>query len=82
MQKGSRELNFEGLEMQKWNIVADRAERVDEENGVICLIIIFAPRVMTIKMRKMAHFVYFLLMPAKIQSQVGQNILVHLKNFI
>ena len=33
------ELNFEGLEIQKWNIPTDRTQRVDEKNGVICLII-------------------------------------------
>ena len=60
-----KELNFESLEMQKWNIQADRAQRVDGKNGVICLVIMFAPGVMIIKMSKMAHFLYFLLMPAK-----------------
>ena len=46
--------------MQKRNIPMDRAQRVDEENGVICLVI-FSPRVIVIKMSKMAHFLYFLL---------------------
>ena len=26
-------LNFEGLELQKWNIPTDRAQRLDEKNG-------------------------------------------------
>ena len=35
MQVGdSIKLNFEGLEMQKWNIPADRARKADEKNGV------------------------------------------------
>ena len=29
------ELNFEGLEMQKWNVSTDRGWRVDKKNGVI-----------------------------------------------
>ena len=29
------ELNFEGLQMQKWNIPTDRAQRLDEKNGAI-----------------------------------------------
>ena len=37
---------------------------------------------MAIKMLKMAHFLYFLLMPAKTQSQLGENIYVHLKDLI
>ena len=32
------ELNSVDLEMQKWNISTDRAQKVDEKNGVICLI--------------------------------------------
>ena len=55
----------------------DRAERVDEKNGVICLVIMFTPGVMVIKISKMTHFLYFLLMPAKNQSQFGENIYVH-----
>ena len=57
MQKGYlMELNFEGLETNKWNIPKDRAQKLDEENGVICLVIMFTPRFMFIKMPKMAHF--------------------------
>ena len=37
------ELNFEGLEMQKWNISTNSAQRADEKNGIICLVIIFTP---------------------------------------
>ena len=39
----------------------DRAQRVDEENGIICLVVIFTPGVIVIKMSKIA------------QSQFGQN---------
>ena len=53
------ELNFEGLKMQNWNIPTDSAERVDEKNVVICLVIMFTSRVMVNKMSKMAQF-YFL----------------------
>ena len=60
-----------------------RAQRVDEKIGVICLGIKTAPGVMLIKMLKMAHFLYFLLLkPAKNQSQFGENIYVHLKDLI
>ena len=58
-------LNFVSLEIEKSNIPTDRAQRVDEKNGVICLFIMFTPRVIVIKMSKMAHFLYFLLMAAK-----------------
>ena len=46
--------------MQKRNIPADRAQRVDEKNGVIYLVIMFTPRL--IKMPKMARFLFFQLM--------------------
>ena len=39
--------------------ITDRAQKVDEKNEVICLIIIFIPRVMVIEMSRMAHFFVF-----------------------
>ena len=34
----SMELNFKGLEIQKWNIPINRTERIDERNRVICVV--------------------------------------------
>ena len=67
------DLNFEDLEMQKRNVSTDKAQRVYEKDGVICLITRFIPRIMVIKMTEMAHILDFLLMTAKIQSQFGQS---------
>ena len=54
MQRGDpMELNFESLK-------TDSAQRVDEKNGVISLVIMFTPRVIVFKMSKMADFLYFL----------------------
>ena len=49
-----------------------------KQNGVICLVAMFTPGVMSIKMSKMAHFLYFLLMATKNQAQFGQKNDVHL----
>ena len=43
----------------------DRAQKADEKNGVISLVIVFIPSIMVNKMSNMAHFLYFLLMRAK-----------------
>ena len=59
--------------MQKWDISTNRALSVDEKNGVICLVMV-TPRVMVIKMSKMAHFMYFSLNTAKTQSYFRQDI--------
>ena len=45
--------------MQNWNIATDRAQRVGGKNGVICIVIMFTPRVMVIEMPKLANFLYF-----------------------
>ena len=37
----------------------DRAQKVDEKNGIICLVIMFTSRGIFIKMSKMAHFFVF-----------------------
>ena len=34
----------------------DRAQRVDEKNGVICIVIVFTPRVTIIKISQLAYF--------------------------
>ena len=47
---------------------------------MICLVIILAIRVMVIKMSKMAHILYFLLMTANKMSYFGQIIYTHLKD--
>ena len=58
-------MDFEGLEMQKYNKSSDRAQRVDEKNGGICLVSMFTPGDTVIKMSIMAHLLYFLPMAAK-----------------
>ena len=68
------ELNFEDLEMKKWNKPTDRAQKVDEKNGAIFQVIMLTQRVIVIKMSKMAYFLYFLLITTQNQSQFGQNI--------
>ena len=47
-------LNFEVLQIQKWNIPTDRAEIVDEKNGVIYLFIMLSHKFMVIKISKIA----------------------------
>ena len=53
------ELNFKDLEMQKWNIPTDRAQRMGEKNRVICLVITFTPGIMVIKNFKNGSFFVF-----------------------
>ena len=60
----------------------NRAQTVNEKNGVIGLVTMFTPRVTVIKMSKIADIFYSLLMAPKNQSQFGQSISVHLKDLI
>ena len=53
-------LDFEGLGMQRWNKPTDLAQRVNEKNVFICLVIMFNFRVMVIKMSNYGSFLYFL----------------------
>ena len=65
MQRGRKdgwrgmEQNFQCLGMQKLNISTDRAQRVDEKNGVICLVFMFSFGVIVIKISQMVHFFVF-----------------------
>ena len=54
------ESNFEVLEMQKWNLPANRVQSIDEKNGVICLFIMFTARAAVNKMSDLSHFLYSL----------------------
>ena len=75
MQNGDpMKLNSESLEMQKLNISTDRAQRLDEKNRIIGLIIKFIPRVIFINISRSAYWLYILLIAAKNESQFGQNI--------
>ena len=58
------EWNFEGLEIHKLNIPMDRAQKVDQKNGVIYLVIMVTRRITVIK----------ILLVVKNQSQFGENI--------
>ena len=62
------ELDFEGLETRQWNRPTDRAQ-------IVCLVIMFTPGVMVIKMSKCQNH-------GKSQPQFGQNISAQLKNLI
>ena len=65
------ELNFEGFEMQKWNIPTDRAQRVDGKNKVICLVIVFTPQVI-VKCQKWLIFCIFCWCQQKISHSLDK----------
>ena len=58
--------------MQKWNIPTERAQRVDEKNGVVCLVIMFTPWVKGIKMQKWLIFCIFWWWQQKISHSLGK----------
>ena len=57
-------LNFEDLEMEKWNILIDRAQISNEKIAYLSSII-FTPGVIAIEIRKMALFLCFLMRTVK-----------------
>ena len=67
--RDSKELSFEGLEMQRWNVPTNRDQQANAKKWVICLVIMFNPEVMVIIMSKLVTFLYFLLLTAKNESQ-------------
>ena len=60
--------------MWKKDIYVKRIEKVDEKNGVICLVIMFTSGDMVIKMSKMTQLLYFVLMTARNTSQFREII--------
>ena len=52
-------MNFDYFQIQKWMLQTVRAEKVDEKNGVICLVSMFPSWVMVHKLSKKVHFLQF-----------------------
>ena len=52
-------MTFDYLQIQKWMLQTIRAEKVDEKNGVICLVSMFPTWVMVLKLSKKGHFLQF-----------------------
>ena len=49
-------MNFEYFQIQKWILQRVTSEKVDEKNGVICLVSMFPSWVMVLKLPKKVHF--------------------------
>ena len=59
-QKGDHmKMNFEYFQIQKWILQTVRSEKVDEKNGVICLVSMFSSWVMVLKLSKKYIFSQF-----------------------
>ena len=52
------DLIFKGSEVQKSNLPTDKVQSGDEENGVICQVIMFTPRFRVINMQNMNLLVF------------------------
>ena len=63
--------HFKFLKCKNEIITTDRAQRVDEKNDVICLVM-FTSKVMVIRMSKMAHLMNFYLNTEKNRPSLGK----------
>ena len=52
-------MNFEYFQIQKWILQTVRSEKVDEQNGVICLVSMFPSWVMVLQLSKKVNFLQF-----------------------
>ena len=53
------ELNFESLDMQKWNIPTGRAQKVDNKMGYFVLLSCLFPELWSLKLQKWFNFCIF-----------------------
>ena len=75
-------MNFEYFQIQKWILQTVRSEKVDEKNGVICLVSMFPSWVMVCKLSKKVHFYNFVLTSARNLRLLQQFTYMHLKVLI
>ena len=52
-------MNFEYFQIQKLVLQTVRSEKVDEKNGIICLVPMFPSWVMVLRLSKKVHFLQF-----------------------
>ena len=52
-------MNFDYFQIQKWMLQTVRAEKVNEKNGVICLVSMFHSWVMVFNLSKKIHFLQY-----------------------
>ena len=72
-------VNFDYFQIQKWMLQTVRAEKVEEKNGVICLVFMFPSWAMVCKLSKKCIFYNFVLTSARNLSLLKQCTYVHLK---
>ena len=51
--------NFEYFQIQQWILQSLRSEKIDQKNGVICLVSMFPSRFMVLKLSKKNAFLEF-----------------------
>ena len=74
--------NFEYFQIQKWILQSLRSEKIDQKNGVICLVSMFPSRFMVLKLSKKMHFWNFLLTSVRNLSLLKQFTYMHLKGLV
>ena len=70
-------MNFEYFQIQKWILQTVRSEKVDEKNGVICLVSMFLSWVMVLKLSKECISCNFVLNSARNLSLLKQFTYMH-----
>ena len=75
-------MNFEYFQIQKSVLQTVRLGKVDEINGVICLVSIFPSCVMVLKLSKKVHFCNFVLTSARNLILSKQFTYMHLKGLV
>ena len=75
-------MNFKYFQIQKWSLQAGTAEKVDEKNGVVCVVFIFPSWVMIFKLSRKVRFFKFVLNSAKKPKMLKQFTYKHLEGLV
>ena len=75
-------MNSEYFQIQRSILQTVRSGKVDEKNGVICLVSIFPSWVMVLKLSKEVHFCNFVLTSARNLILLKQFTYMHLKGLV
>ena len=73
---------FEYFQIQKWMLQKVRAKKIDEKNGVVCLVSLFPSCVWSLNCLKKCSFCNFALSSAGKLSLLKQFTYMHLKSLV
>ena len=75
-------MNFDNFQLQKWMSQTVRAERADQQNGLVRLVSFFPSWIIVFKLTKIVHFLQTCADLSKKSKSIEATIYINLKDLV